>query len=246
MARYATDTLNKDFGTNINIDRLRVSLISWNTSLSNVYVEDYQKDTLFFIEELTTSVLSIRNLVNGTLEFGDIEISGLNFKHHTYEGAPESNLDIFVAKLDDNQPRAPGTPPFLLSSSDVEITNSRFQLIDENRENPTVLDFKELNIEAEDFLILGPDVSTNIQELAFKSQFGIEVEKLATNFKYTREKMRFDTLVLFSTITAKTWLILRTRSILRQNSQREMLAWMKLTCSILNLEKAKQLISQQI
>ncbi|MCX2719894.1 translocation/assembly module TamB domain-containing protein [Lentiprolixibacter aurantiacus] len=196
LARYATDTLNEDFGTNINIERLRVSLISWNTSLNNVYVEDYQKDTLFFIEELTTSVLSIRNLVNGTLEFGDIEMKGLNFKHHTYRDAEESNLDIFVAKLDDGKPRAPGTPPFLLSSSDVEITDSRFQLIDENRENSSILDFRELNIAAEDFLILGPDVSTDIQELSFKSRFGVELEKLSTNFRYTRESMRFDSLNL--------------------------------------------------
>lgn len=196
LARYATNSLNEQFGTNINIDRLQVSLISWNTSLRGVYVEDYQKDTLFYIDELTTSVLSVRNLVSGTLEFGDIEISGLNFKHRDYKGAPDSNLGIFVAKLDDGQPRAPGTPPFLLSSSDVEIKDSRFQLIDDNLENPTVLDFKELNIETEDFLILGPDVSTNITALSFDSQFGIRVENLATNFKYTRERMRFDSLNL--------------------------------------------------
>ena len=199
LARYATNSLNKEYGTNINIERLRVSLISWDTALRGVYVEDYQKDTLFYIDELSTSILSIRNLVNGTLEFGDIELTGLNFKHRTYEDAPDSNLGIFVAKLDDNKPRAPGTPPFLLSSSDVEIRDSRFQLIDDNLENPEVLDFKALNIEAEDFLILGPDVSTNIEALSLQSQFGINIERLATQFKYTRERMRFDTLSLKTT-----------------------------------------------
>ena len=199
LARYATDSLNKEYGTNINIERLRVSLISWNTALKGVYVEDYKKDTLFYIDELTTSVLSVRNLINGTLEFGDIEISGLNFKHRNYKDAPDSNLGIFVAKLDDGKPRAPGTPPFLLSTSDVEITDSHFQLIDDNLENTTVLDFKDLQIQAEDFLILGPDVSTNIKALSLKSQFGIDIEKLATNFKYTREQMRFDTLSLKTT-----------------------------------------------
>ncbi|MBT8210406.1 MAG: translocation/assembly module TamB, partial [Eudoraea sp.] len=76
----------------------------------------------------------------------------------------------------------------------VEIRDSHFQLIDDNLENSTVLDFKELNIEAEDFLILGPDVSTNIKALSLKSQFGVDIERLTTQFKYTREQMRFDTL----------------------------------------------------
>ncbi len=194
MATYATNELNETYGTNINIDRLRVSLISWNTSLRGVYVEDYEKDTLFYINELTTSILSVRNLVNGKLEFGDIEIDQLNFKHKTYEGAGDSNLGIFVEKLDDNQPRAPGSEPFLLSSADVEISNSRFQLIDENLERPEILDFKELNITASDFLILGPDVSADIESLALNSNLGIPIENLATEFLYTREQMRFDSL----------------------------------------------------
>ncbi|MBT8264819.1 MAG: translocation/assembly module TamB, partial [Muriicola sp.] len=130
LANYATNSINKDFGTNINIDRLRVSLISWDTSLKGVYVEDYQKDTLFYIDELTTSVLSIRNLINGKLEFGGIEIDQLNFKLKTYEGETSTNLDIFVEKLDDKKPRDPNTPPFYLSSTDISIANSHFRLID--------------------------------------------------------------------------------------------------------------------
>ena len=65
FAKYATNTINKDFGVNINIDKLRVSLISWDTNLEGVFIEDYKKDTLFYVDRLTTSVLSIRNLVNG-------------------------------------------------------------------------------------------------------------------------------------------------------------------------------------
>jgi len=86
MATYATNSINKEFGTNISIDRLRVSLISWDTSLKGVYVEDYQKDTLFYINELSTSVLSVRNLINGKLEFGEIDVDQLNFKLKTYQG----------------------------------------------------------------------------------------------------------------------------------------------------------------
>ena len=194
FAKYATETINKSFGTNINIDRLRISLISWDTNLEGVYIEDYQKDTLFYINNLTTSILSVRNLAKGKLEFGDIDIDKLNFKLKTYRDSTTTNLEVFIDKLDDGKPRRPGTPPFFFSSSDVEITNSTFWLIDENRENEGLLNFKKLNIGASDFQILGPEVTVTIDDMSFMSDRGIQVEQLATEFKYTKQQMRFDSL----------------------------------------------------
>jgi len=196
FAKYATDTINKDFGTNINIDKLRISLISWDTNLEGVFIEDYRKDTLFYINSLTTSILSVRNLVKGQLEFGDIEIDKLDFKLKTYRDNRSTNLEVFIDKLDDGKPRRPGTPPFFFSSSDVEITNSTFRLLDENRETEEMLNFKGLNIAATDFQILGPEVTVDINAMAFRSRRGINVEELVTEFKYTKKQMRFDSLLI--------------------------------------------------
>ncbi len=194
FAKFATNSINEEFGTNINIDRLQLSLISWNTTLKGVYVEDYQKDTLFYVDRLSTSILSMRNLVSGTLELGDIAVDSLNFKLKTYYGERDTNLEIFIDKLDDGKPRAPGVPPFFFSSSNVEIANSRFKLIDENLETQEMLNFKHLNISANDFQILGPDVAADIETLSFYSSRGLYVDKLSTDFKYTKQQMRFDSL----------------------------------------------------
>ena len=91
LAQFATKKINKQFGTHINIDRLRVSLISWDTSLEGVFVQDYQKDTLFYINEFKTSILSIGNLAQGNLEFGDVAVDQLNFKLKTYFGESSTN-----------------------------------------------------------------------------------------------------------------------------------------------------------
>ncbi|WP_430426602.1 hypothetical protein [Maribacter litoralis] len=194
LAQFATKKINDQYGTHINIDRLKVSLISWNTGLQGVYIEDYQQDTLFYVNELKTSILSLGNLAQGNLEFGDISVDELNFKLKTYFGERNTNLEVFVDKLDDGKPRAEGTPPFKLSSSKVDIAKSRFKYIDENLQNTTVLNFDSLNISAGDFLILGPEVSADIQEMAFYSKRGLKVDRLATNFKYTKQQMRFDSL----------------------------------------------------
>jgi hypothetical protein len=84
----------------------------------------------------------------------------------------------------------------------VDIENSRFKYIDENLNNTTILNFDSLNIGAADFLILGPEVSTDIQEMSFYSNRGLKVERLATNFKYTKQQMRFDSLKIKTPLSA--------------------------------------------
>ncbi len=192
LAAYATDTVNNKYGTNITVDKLKLSLLTWDTDLKGVYIEDYQKDTLFYIDKLTTSILSVKNLVNGKLEFGDIEADGLTFKLKTYKGRRDSNLEVFVDKLDSGKPRTPDKPHFFLSSSNVQILNSNFKLIDENLQRPEKLNFKDLKIAATDFTILGPEVNVNVQALSLQSKQGLVVEKLATEFRYTKQQMLFN------------------------------------------------------
>ena len=196
FAKFATKSINDEYGTNINIDRLQFSLISWDTSLKGVFIEDYEKDTLFYVNELKTSLLNLRNMATGKLEFGDIAIDELDFKLKTYKDSISTNLEVFIDKLDDGKPRKPGTPPFFFSSSNVEITNSTFKLIDENRETIEMLDFKNLNISSRDFQILGPEVSTVIDSMSFDSKRGLHVDQLTTDFKYTKQQMRFDSLAI--------------------------------------------------
>jgi len=196
FAKYAADTINENFDTQISIDKLRISLISWDTNLQGVFVEDYQKDTLFYVNDLTTSILSVRNLLNGQLEFGDIAIDKLDFKLKTYRDTKDTNLEVFIDKLNDGRVRDPNRPSFYFSSSDVAIANSTFKLIDENRENEEMLKFRDLNINANGFEILGPQVTADINAMSFKSERGIRVENMATEFKYTRQQMRFDSLLI--------------------------------------------------
>ncbi len=196
FARYAAAAINAQFGTHIHIDRMRLSLITWQTSLNGVFVEDYKQDTLFYIGNLRTSILDVGNLINGNLEFGDINIEELNFKLRTYKDESNTNLEVFVDKLDDDKPRDPNSPPFILSSSQVDISKSLFKLINENKEGPEILSFKDLNISAANFNITGPEVVASINGMSFESGRGLIVEKLNTDFKYTREQMRFDSLAV--------------------------------------------------
>jgi hypothetical protein len=197
IGKYVTNLINKDFGTNINIDRVGLQF-NGDVELKNIYIEDYKKDTLISIAELNTSILSVRNLINGRLVFGDIDIYGLLFNVKTYQGEKDTNLDVFVAKFDDDNPRTEKSS-FLLSSSDVSIYDGIFRLSDENRETKKILDFEDLNINATNFLINGSDVSARINTLALKDSRGVVIKNMMTDFLYTLKDMTFANLEIKTT-----------------------------------------------
>ncbi len=192
LGKYATKRLNKEFGTNINIGKVGLQF-NGDVELKEILIVDFKKDTLIHLNELNTSIISFKNLYNNKFTFGDIDVEGLTFNIKTYLGETDTNLDIFVAKFEDENPRKEEST-FLLSSKDVTIENGLFRIIDENKETPIKLEFSKLNIIAKDFSIKGPDVSMNVTSLAFNDSRGVEVKEMSTNFVYTLEGMTFSDL----------------------------------------------------
>ncbi|MCQ0112307.1 hypothetical protein SAMN04487906_3150 [Zhouia amylolytica] len=192
IAKRVTKSLNEKYKTNINIDRVGISLLG-NVYLKDVYIEDYKQDTLIHIEDLTTSLKSVRKAINGQLEFGGIDITQLTMNIKTYKGSEESNLDLFVEKLDSG-PSNPNAPPFELTATSIEIEKSKFRIIDENKENPSFINYSKLNALVNNFKIEGPNVSTNIERLSFLGERGVFVERLSADFFYSKTRMDFENL----------------------------------------------------
>ncbi|MDO6759296.1 translocation/assembly module TamB domain-containing protein [Tamlana sp. 2_MG-2023] len=189
LGKYATERLNEEYNTHIYVNRLSMQ-INGDIELKDIYIEDYKKNTLFSAAELNTSILSVRNLFNGNLVFGDVDIENLHFNVKTYEGERETNLDIFVKRFERDNPEKVRSE-FLLSSSDVSIYNSVFSLADENRETSKMLYLNDLNINGTNLLIDGSNVSTRINTLSFVDSRGVVVKNMMTNFAYTLSDMTF-------------------------------------------------------
>ncbi|WAC02811.1 hypothetical protein N7U66_03940 [Lacinutrix neustonica] len=194
LGKYATKRVNDDFKTNINIGKIGLQF-NGDIELKEILIRDYRKDTLISASELNTSILSFNNLVNGTLNFGDIDLEDLIFNVKTYKDETKTNLDVFVARFDINNPRSEKNT-FLLSSSDVSIYNGTFRFIDENKEYPNVLLFDKLDVNATNFLINGSEVEAGINTLSFLDKRGLVMQNMSTNFKYTLNTMVFDDLII--------------------------------------------------
>lgn len=194
IGKFATEKVNDEFGTNINISKVGLQ-INGDVELKDVLIVDYKNDTLFHVNELNTSILSLKKLYNGKLTFGDVDILGLTFNLKTYKGEEDTNMDVFVARFDGDS-TSTSKSQFLLSSSDISLSDSKFRIIDENLEKSRVLSIDSINANATNFLISGPNVSARFNKLSFLESSNIFVQNLKTNFAYTLNDMTFDALEL--------------------------------------------------
>ena len=191
IASRLTQLLNEDFNTQIDIRAVDLSFLG-SVKLEGVYVEDHKKDTLFYVEELRTSLLSVRNAMNNQLDFGNVSMKGLTMNLKTYKDEIDTNLDVFVARFEEpSDTVSSGT--FKLSTQDISIENGNFRLIDENAAKHTILDFSDLYANVSDFSITGPNVIAQIESLAFHTQRNVDVKDMSCRFAYSLNQMRFDT-----------------------------------------------------
>lgn len=192
IAHYYTEKLNEQFGTNIYIEQVEVTIFG-SVQLKKVLVKDDRKDTLIFSKRISTSILDTKTLLNGNLIFGQMSIDGLLMNIKTYKGQKDTNLDKFVAAFDDGKPTS---GKFLMTSDKIDLSDSHFIVIDENLKNPKDVDFTKLNAVITDFKIKGPNVTTNIKEMSFKDHRGLFVDNLKAKFTYTKTNIRLEKLDL--------------------------------------------------
>ncbi len=193
IATKVTDGLNETYGTDIHVDRLG---LNWRGEVDarDIYIADHHQDTLIFAEQLQTNIISFRNLISGDLGFGNINLTKAKFYVKNYKGEESDNLSIFAQKFNDGS--IENTSVFELFSNDVTITDSQVKIINENLSNPDVFSLSNLNLEASDFKVVGPEVFANIESLSLTAARGFKIKNLKTDFTYGLTKMTLKDLVL--------------------------------------------------
>jgi hypothetical protein len=192
IAHYATDKLNKDYGTNINIDEVAITFFG-GVKLKKVLILDHHDDTLIYSQRIKTSILDFNKLLDGKLLFGDLRLDQFYLQIKNYKGEKDTNLDLFVDAFDDGKP---GSGKFLMKSKNVYLKNSRFVMLDYNRAIPKDVDFTKIDAHLKDFQIKGPNVTTNINAMSLNDHRGVQVDNLAADFTYTKKNIILNKLEL--------------------------------------------------
>ena len=182
IAKKVTTKLNKNFGTNINISRLG---LNWKgeIDIKDVYIEDHHSDTLIYVKTLNTNLLSLKNLVEGDLYFGFIELNKAKFYIKTYKDEKSDNVSIFANKFNSTSPSS--DKKFVLKANDIKFSDSNVKITNENLEQSEIFNLSFINIESEIFSIVGPNVNTTIKQLSLESQRGFDIKNLTGIFSYS-------------------------------------------------------------
>ena len=194
IARYFTNSINTDFGTNISIDEVAISIFG-GVKFKKVLILDHHKDTLIYSDRISTTILEGKKMLDGDLIFDDLNLHRLFFNFKTYKNEKKSNLNVFFAAFENGKK---SKKKFLLKINSAQIFDGRFVLTDENRENPKDLDFTKLNAALTDFQIYGPEVTTMIDKMSFLDFRGLYVNNLNSKFTYSRENIKLEKLDLLT------------------------------------------------
>jgi hypothetical protein len=193
LGKSATNYLQKEFDVAINVDKVDLSFLG-KVQLKDVYIKDHHNDSLIYINNLTTSILSYQNIINNKMEFGTISLSNFKLFIKTYKGEVDDALSVFVDKFDDG--KSTGKPSgFLLTATKLHFKNGFVSVYDENKDEKP-LDYKNIAGNSKQFVIQGPNVSTKIIDISFIENHNLLITSLATDFSYTKKNMKFKNTVL--------------------------------------------------
>jgi len=190
LGKIATTHLNKTYNTNIVVKKVDLSFLG-NVKLKEIDIKDHKKDSLIYVKSLTTSVFSYKNILDNKLELGDVEVNGLVLNMITHKGEKKDNLTVFIEKFDEEKKRDFSLPPFLMTSSKLNLSNVNFILYDKNKKEKPIVFYKYITGSVENFKVEGPNVFANIRRLNFTDDRGIDIKDLTTDFTYTKENMNF-------------------------------------------------------
>jgi len=194
IAHYVTETLNEDYGTDIYVDKVAISVFG-GVKLKDVLIKDHHKDTLIAATSIKTNILSFKKLKSGDLIFGDIYADKLFFNLKTYKNETNSNINIFIKLFDTGKK---STKPFELTADNIFLEKSHFKITNGNISNPVSLDFTKMNANARKFKIYGSDITADIKRLSLKDHRGIFVKDLVAKFSYSKESILLKELSLLT------------------------------------------------
>jgi hypothetical protein len=193
-----TNDINEEFGTNLVIQKVDLSLLG-TVALKGIEIRDHHQDTLIFVERLRTSLINAKKIMDNKVKLGSVSMKGVHMHLTKYKDEPDDNLTIFTDKFEEDNPKDTteiSSEPFILRTENIYLDDLNYRQVDENKSVP--LEFAAYNGggSLQDFEIVGPDVSIQINGLYFTDDRGIDFTSITTGFKYTKEYMDFKNTVI--------------------------------------------------
>ena len=179
----ATGILSKKMETTVSIDKIRLGALG-SLRVEGLYVEDYQQDTLLYIEKLKIYLSRFEGAQGITLRNGSVK-GGLLYIHETPEGVMNIKQVVnSVVKKREDKPKS----EFALKISDVLVDD--FNLIIEQREHREPeygIDYRDMHLEnmsafIDNFTLEGGRVGGFVRNFTTREHSGFTIDNLTGHF----------------------------------------------------------------
>ncbi|MGB1044066.1 MAG: translocation/assembly module TamB domain-containing protein [Flavobacteriaceae bacterium] len=133
--------VNKQYGIEVVLGRTQIIPIQLKTQLGQLLILDHKKDTLFYIEEVSTSIAELSALLEGRINMSNYKLDGAEANVVIYPQDSSSNLDIWLAKIK----RPTKTNDFRFEAQTVLAENLKLRYKDSVTSRKIFLERLELN-----------------------------------------------------------------------------------------------------
>ena len=192
VVQKATAVISHRLGTTVSIDRVDLGLFS-KVRVEGFYVEDYARDTLFYVGRLDAYVTNL-GLLGGGVELGHGTLSDVKLY---LRQMPDGDMNIrqIVSRISD--PDKPRKGKFRLSLHKASIQGMDICLERLDRRDPAFgIDFSHMHLydiraSIDDFTIDGQAIYTTIESFSARERSGFTLERLSGRFYMTQGCLGF-------------------------------------------------------
>ena len=192
VVQVAARVVSQRLGTTVSIDRVQIGLFS-RVRVYGFYVEDLQRDTLFYVGHLDARISAL-GLLGGGLELSHGEIADAKlYLRETPEG--EMNIKQVVARMSDPDRERKGN--FRLTLRKASIENMDLCLERQRRRDPPFgIDYGHMhlygiNARVEDFTVDGQIIHAAVSGLSARERSGFVLDRFDGRFYLTNGCLGF-------------------------------------------------------
>ncbi|GFR77523.1 N-acetyl-gamma-glutamyl-phosphate reductase [Elysia marginata] len=189
------EKINDKYKISLSVDEASLSFFG-DVNLGKVLLKTQAKDTLIYIENINTSILRFKDLLEGDLSFEKLNLYGARVVIETEKGAQLSNIDKFIAKLKERNKGFFKKATIdstrlktLFLANEINISNASVRFINGNKN--TTKSIGKLEAKISHFECTDKDTAFNIHSLNLTVDDSIDVSELKTKVIVSKNNLSF-------------------------------------------------------
>lgn len=178
IAQNYTQSLNQQWNTDFKIKK---AAIRWNGNIQlyDFIVRDHRQDTLLYINQLETSLLSFQEALDGELQFSDVLLQKGRLQIVKYAQDSLHSLDIFLQKFKRKSPRK---KPLWLQIDRLNGNNFQIEIKNYSKDS-TQQYFENLNFDGQRINLVDGGFTAQLERLDFR--YNNRQTSIAASLNYT-------------------------------------------------------------